>query len=379
MSRPSLRRTPMLETLEIRQVLSSLVGGPTPDQQYALALINLVRTNPALAAQKLTADISPSVQGTLDHFGLTVSGLQSKLASTPAQPPLAWGSALAATAQQHSQFEAINGVQTHQGQGEAGLSDRIASAGYSNTASIGENTYAYAESVDEAMQSFLFDWGVADNGHFNNLLQPGVSPENAYKDVGIGLVNTNKPSFGPLVITQDFGSTQNEGPQIVGSVFNAPNGSWFYAPGQGQSGVTIDAVNLASGVDYRTQSMSAGGFQVPVASNADYQVTATENGHVISSQKLHVGNVNVETDFIHNPSNDVVPAPVPTTIKPLTPVSTDASFSNVQAPQLLIAIPPQQTEAQQTAQDQPAPPTSQPAPAWLSRWSRWTAANRSSV
>jgi len=58
MSRPSLRRTPMLETLEIRQVLSSVVGGPTPDQQYALALINLVRTNPTLAGEKLTAETS---------------------------------------------------------------------------------------------------------------------------------------------------------------------------------------------------------------------------------------------------------------------------------------------------------------------------------
>ena len=265
MSRPSLRRTPMLESLEIRQVLSSVVGGPTPDQQYALALLNFVRTNPSAAAEKLTAIISPEVQTTLDHFGLTVSGLQSKLASATAQPPLAWSSALAATAQEQSQYQADNGLQTHQGSGEAGLGDRIASAGYSNTTSIGENTYAYAGSIDEAMQSFLFDWGVSDNGHYNNLLQPGTSPENAYKDVGIGLVNTNNNGLGPVVITQDFGSQQNEGPQILGVVYNDPNQSGFYAPGQGQGGVTIDAVNLTTGVDYQTQSMSAGGYQVPVA------------------------------------------------------------------------------------------------------------------
>ncbi len=70
MSRPSLRRTPNLESLETRQVLSSVVG-PTPDQQYALELINLVRTNPSAAADEITANLTPDVQATLNQYGLT--------------------------------------------------------------------------------------------------------------------------------------------------------------------------------------------------------------------------------------------------------------------------------------------------------------------
>ena len=152
------------------------------------------------------------------------------------------------------------------------------------------------------MQSFLFDWGVSDHGHYNNLLQPGISAENAYKDVGIGLVNTSGNGVGPLVLTQDFGSQQNEGPQILGVVYNDPTKTGFYAQGEGQGGVTIDAMNLSTGQDYQTQTWSAGGYQIPVAANADYQVTATENGQVISSQQVQVGDVNVETDFVNNPA-----------------------------------------------------------------------------
>ena len=307
MSRPSLRRTPMLESLEVRQVLSSVAAGPSPDQQYALELINLVRTNPSEAANMLTANITPDVQATLDQYGLTVSGLVNKLDSATPQPPLAWSSALASTAQAQSQYQASNGIQTHQGPGESSLSDRITGAGYTNYSSIGENTYAYADSVDEAMQSFLFDWGVSDDGHYNNLLQPGVSPESAFKDVGIGLVNTSNNGLGPVVLTQDFGSQQNEGPQILGVVYNDPNNTGFYSQGEGIGGVTINAVNTATGQDYQAQSMSAGGYQVPVAPNADYQVTATENGQVISSQEVNLGDVNEQVDFVHNPANDQPP------------------------------------------------------------------------
>ena len=49
--------------------MSSVVAGPTPDQQFALELINLVRTNPSEAANMLTANITPDVQATLDIMG----------------------------------------------------------------------------------------------------------------------------------------------------------------------------------------------------------------------------------------------------------------------------------------------------------------------
>ena len=354
MSRPSLRRTPKLESLETRQVLSTVIG-PTPDQQYALELINLVRTNPSGAAVKFTSDITPDVQATLDHFGVSASDLKSQLNSATPQPPLAWSDALGSTAQAQSQYQADHGVQTHQGPGQDSLGGRISSAGYTNVASFGENTYAYADNVDEAMQSFLFDWGVADHGHFRNLLQPGTSAADSYKDVGIGLVKTSGQGLGPMVVTQDFGSRANEAPQVLGVVYDDPNGSGFYTPGKGQAGVTIDVVNLTTGEDAQTHSTNSGGYQLPVAANADYKVTATENGHVIASRQVHVGSLNVKADFVHDPVNDSAPTPAPTPAPAPIAVAATPTPAPVQVPAPApapVQVPAQSTPSQPTATDE---------------------------
>jgi uncharacterized protein YkwD len=385
MSRPSLRRTPNLESLEIRQVLSTVVG-PTPDQQFALELINLVRTNPSAAVNEITANLSPSVQATLNNYGLSVSGLVSKMDSATAQPPLAWSDSLGNAAQQQSQYEASNGVQTHQGSGESSLDDRIGTAGYSNDITYGENTYAYSDSIEEAMQSFLFDWGVSDDGHYNNLLQPGTSAENSFKDVGIGLVNTTN-GVGPLVLTQDFGSQNNEGPQIVGVVYNDPNQLGYYTEGQGQGGVTIDVKNLSTGQDIQDQTWGAGGYQVPVAANTSYQVTATENGQTISSQQVNVGDVNVEADFVNNPNSNppaqTSSTTTSTTNTPTTTTTTEASNSSSQSSnssqsqpqQEAQTIVQQQTQApnqQASTSNQSQATTSSNSSSEFSGWSRWT-------
>ena len=82
----------------------------------------------------------------------------------------------------------------------------MTAAGYSNITSSAENAYAYATSPTEAMEAFLIDWGVPSDGHRINIQQPGVAPQNAFTDAGVGIVQTNpsNPSFGPEVITEDF-------------------------------------------------------------------------------------------------------------------------------------------------------------------------------
>src|SRR5258707_325993 len=175
MTRPSLRRTPMLERLETRQVLSG-VSGLSSDKQYVLELINLVRTNPTAAADRLTANLGPDVQATLSTFGLSV--------------------------------------------------------------------------------------------------------------------------VGPLVLTQDFGSRQGAVPQILGVSYDDSDHDGFYTPGEGNGGLTIDAVNLSTNVKYEAQTSDSGGYQMPVAPNADYQVTAILNGTVVQSHTIHVSHVNGKTDLV---------------------------------------------------------------------------------
>jgi uncharacterized protein YkwD len=365
-----------LEGLETRQVLSAVVG-PTPNEQYALELLNFVRTDPSAAATMFVKDITPEVQSTLNYYGLTVSDLTNELDSATPQPPLAWSDSLGAAAQSQSQYEANNGTQTHQGPGEASLGSRIGSAGYNNASSYGENTYAWAENSDEAMLSFLFDWGVSDHGHYNNIMQPGTSAANAYKDVGIGLVNTTNQGLGPVVLTQDFGAQQNEGPQIVGVVYNDPNSTGFYAPGEGQGGVTIEAVDENTGVDYQTSSFSSGGFELPVAANSSYKVSEIENGQVISSQVINVEGVNNEVEFDNSPANTPAPTPAPAPYVAPAPAPAPVAASPVSTaqPQLLMSIPTQfATVSTPPNQSSDAPATTNlSTPSWISGWSRWTA------
>ncbi len=151
----------------------------------------------------------------------------------------------------------------------------------------------------EAMQAFLMDWGVPSDGHRINIQQPGVSAQNAYTSVGIGLVQTaaSNPSFGPMVITQDFGSQANTQAQVVGVAYNDNAGTGFYLPGEGQGGVQIDAVNLQTGAVSSTQTWDSGGYELALAPG-QYRIIASLNDEVVQATNVTVNNLNIEQDFI---------------------------------------------------------------------------------
>jgi hypothetical protein len=295
MTRPRFRRSLRFENLETRQLMSA--GGPTAQEQYMLELINQARTNPQAAAERVTSNLTPDVVATLNYYGTDVNAAKQAIATASPKPPLAWNADLAAAAQGHSQDMANTQVQSHTGSDGSSPQQRIQQAGYTGANSTGENAYAYSTSVDEAMQAFLLDWGVADQGHRRNLLQPNVNSDNAYKDVGIGIVNTSNSKFGPMVITQDFGSTPNSLAQLVGVAYNDNQNTQFYAPGEGQGNVLIDATNLATGATTSTTTWDSGGYQIALAPG-QYQVIASVNGTVVQTTTLTIGTQNVEQDFI---------------------------------------------------------------------------------
>jgi uncharacterized protein YkwD len=413
MKRPSFKRMLGLERLEERQVLSA--GGPSPQAQYMLELINQARTNPAAAAARYTQNLDSSLQDTLNFYNVDLNAARQQIAGAQVQQPLAWNSTLANAAQNQSQDELNQGVQTHLGADGSDLSARLNKAGYSNRASGGENTFAYANSVDQAMDAFMLDWGVPDKGHFRNLLEPGTSIQNSFKDVGIGIVNSNKTGFGPQVITQDFGRQNGEQAELLGVVFNDPNGDNFYEPGEGVGNATIQATNLQSGQQATVQSWDAGGYQIPLAPG-QYQVTATVNGQVVGNQQVSIGTTNVKVDFNLNqptimpmvtpPAPTPAPAPTPPPATPppapTPPAPTPPVAPTPPAPQ--VVTPPPKITAP-TAPAQPtitfaaptianvAPyantsrvgavstvaPTTSPTPTpkfnvnWITTWSQWKA------
>jgi hypothetical protein len=149
------------------------------------------------------------------------------------------------------------------------------------------------------MQAFLFDWGVPSDGHRINIQQPGVSAPDSLRDVGIGIVQTDpsNPSFGPMVITQDFGSRPNSQAQLLGVAYYDKSNTNFYQPGEGQGGLQIDAVNLQTGNVLSTQTWDSGGYKLSLPAG-QYRIIASLNGQVVQTSDVSVGTLNIEQDFI---------------------------------------------------------------------------------
>jgi uncharacterized protein YkwD len=299
MARSKFRRALRFDNLESRQLLSTVSSqGPTSDDQAMLQLLNEARTNPSAAAQEIAQNVTSEIQNTLNHYGVNLQATLQKIASSPVQPPLAWSAPLAQAAQGHSQDMANDQFQSHTGSDGSTPPQRIQSSGYNNASSTGENAYAYASSVQNAMEAFLLDWGVPDDGHRMNIQQPNTSAGNAYRDVGIGLVNTGgSGSIGPVVVTQDFAAQSGEQAKVVGVAYNDPNHLGFYTSGSGTADVQISAVNVATGQVSSTQTWSSGGYELSLPPG-QYQLIASLNNQVINSVRVNVGSLNIEQDFV---------------------------------------------------------------------------------
>ncbi len=357
MARPTSRRSLRFENLEDRQMLSS--GGPSSQAQYMLQLINMARTNPKAAAQWVSDNVTPEVSNTLKHYNVDVNAVKQTIASSRPLPPVAWNGKLAAAAQSHSQDMVDNNYQSHTGSDGSSADDRIAAAGYDKASSTGENAYAYAGSVDNAMQAFLYDWGVSDAGHRRNLLQPGVSDGDSFREVGIGLVNTGgrlaSGKIGPVVVTQDFGAQSNAQAKLVGVAYTDSDSSQFYTPGEGAGNVRIDALNLNDGSTASTTTWDSGGYELPLAPGP-YKVTASQNNVVIQDVNVNVGTVNVQQDFVlSNPWNgrSLVPSTPAATPTPAPVVQTAAAPMRTAAVAVSTAVP--------TPTPTPSTPTAAPA------------------
>src|SRR5271165_3991343 len=395
MPRPSFRRSLRFENLESRELLSGGIAAPTDQEQYMLELINQARMNPQAAAVSVTSNPTPDILATVAHYNVDLNATEQAIASAPAKPPLAWNPDLAAAAQAHSQDMATNQFQSHTGSDGSTPDQRMQQAGYTNASSTGENAFAYASSIDEAMQAFLIDWGVPDAGHRRNILQPDVSSSDAYQSVGIGIATTTNNTVGPLVITQDFGSQPNQSAELVGVAYYDNQHTGMYEIGEGQGGVQIDATNLATGQTTSTQTWSTGGYQIAL-SPGQYQLTASVNGTVVQTLPVTIGTQNVEQDFVLSNTwdgrsrNQVINSLVPATTTQQSTAS-QASASQTSASQAAPQPDASQANASQASASQAAPqpeasqsnasqpdatvstPAVSPLPTFSGSWITWQA------
>jgi hypothetical protein len=109
-----------VELLEDRRVLSAAIASsttqPTAYDQYLLELINRGRANPTAEANR---------------YGISLNqGLPSGTISTAPKQPLAFSSALIASARGHSQWMIATNTFSHTGQGGSDPAQRMTAAGY---------------------------------------------------------------------------------------------------------------------------------------------------------------------------------------------------------------------------------------------------------
>lgn len=329
MAKRSSRTRFAVESLESRQVLSA---APTAELQYALELVNLTRTNPGAAAERLTANLSSVTRETLSFYNVDLAREKRDIASAKPRQPLAWSETLAAAAEKHSRDMAERGFQSHTGSDGSSPEDRTRAAGYADAIRQAENAYAYADSVDQAMQAFTIDWGVADKGHRRNLLEQSTRLDDTFKEIGIGMATSRKLG-GTKVMTQKLGVRKDAPAQLLGVAYTDRDRDNFYSIGEGQGGVTVELTG-PNGQTQRVETSPAGGYQIALTPGR-YRVRAFQGDREIQSREVTINKQNLKLDFLLSEAPaQVVQTPrtrrVETTTSPAAP--TPKPTMTTQAP-----------------------------------------------
>lgn len=322
-----------IEQLETRDVPTI---NPTGLEQEMLELLNKMRMDPAGELSRLLVSTNPiqardpEVQAALQYFGVSGSVLASQFASLTAAQPLAWSDGLMTSSRTHNQLMISADTQSHQLPGEADVGTRITAAGYANWTALGENIYAYSDTVAYGHAGFAIDWGFGTNGlqspagHRINMMN------NSYREVGISVISETNPSteVGPLVITQDFGARFNQGNSfLLGVVYSDSNSSNSYNAGEGLGGVTVSIVGSAG--SFTTTTMSAGGYQLQVPSGS-YTVTFSGGGLSSAiSKSVTVGSANAKVDGVAGQTGNPPPPPPPSNNAPVLDASYVATLPTI--------------------------------------------------
>ncbi len=306
-----------LEAMEPRMLLSyaaaPLAQGafdPSPLEQEMLEWVNHMRMDPAGHLQRLVTSISPLkspdslVQFALDYYKVSGTALQNEWQTLAPAPPVGWHEALWRAGHEHNLEMIARDSQQHQFPGQLSPAGRAQAHGYGSSF-VGENIYAYAESVFHGHSGFAIDWGDFANdveidgmqdppGHRINIMRP------EWREVGIAITpESNQSTFvGPLVVTQDFGRRTGADPYLLGVVYHDKDSDGYYDAGEGVGGTTVTVIG-ADGT-LTTQSMSAGGFQIALTPGTYTVVFDRGAGLAPIVRTAVIGGENVKIDAVVN-------------------------------------------------------------------------------
>jgi uncharacterized protein YkwD len=277
---------------------------PTAQTQELLELVNRLRQTPQAELNLLLNSGDPKIAQALQQFGVDRNLLAQQWQTLVPVAPLAWSAELTTSATGHNTRMIAADTQSHQLPGEAGILDRALNAGYAGNR-IGENIFAFSQSVFFGHAGFAIDWGNGTNsiggiqnpaGHRELLLSGN------YREIGLAITaeNDSNTSVGPLVITEDFGNRTalDNKAWLLGVAFQDLNSDGFYEAGEGISGIDVEvrAANQPNSTPVITTTLDAGGYQT-LLNPGQYQVNFLKSGQLIQSQTVAIGANNVKADL----------------------------------------------------------------------------------
>lgn len=280
------------------------IGEPSDEEQLFLQLINRARANPTAEGQRLAGTKDPDVLNAYKYFGVNLSMMQQEFAALPVRPPLAFNAKLIAAARGHSEDMLQNVFQGHKSSNGSDMGQRIDAVGY-GWQGIGENVYAYADTVWQGHAGFQVDWGGGGTGGMQKGRGHRMNIHGDYREVGIGVVLGSKTAggitVGPLLVTQDFANPWGSAPFLTGVAYEDKNTNGFYDLGEGLEGVTV----TVSGAKFYAVSAGSGGFAVPLpAGDTTRTVTFQDEALTRQVQVVISAGANVQADYARSADDD---------------------------------------------------------------------------
>jgi len=302
---------------------------PTNQEQELLEWVNRLRGDPDGEFARLILDaatqtgVTPDITAAIRFFNVDMAMFEAQMAAFSPVAPLAWNTLLEDAAAYHSAQMIAADTQAHQLPGEPDFVQRAINAGYTGYSALGENIYAYSESVVYGHAGFVIDWGFGPGGmqtpagHRNSLMST------SFTEIGIDITPETNPAtnVGPLVITQELGNRFAYAPQVLGVVFGDGDSDGFYDAGEGRGGVTVTLVGTPG--TFNTTTWSSGGYQIAVPQGT-YTITFSGGGLTqVHTRNATLGTANVKVDV-----NTAIAAPPSVPSAPDLVAGSDSGGSN---------------------------------------------------
>ena len=303
-------------------------GNPKAEEQLFIELINRARADPHGEGVRLATTTDPAVLSAYTqiykepYWTVNLNVMKAEFDLLAAQPPLAPNSCLTTSARSHSAWMLATSTQVHNETNPSNTPyTRMTAAGYVYT-SAAENIYASANSVWFGHAGFEVDWGPgtdgmqAGRGHRANIHSP------LFREIGVGVTlgsNGVYPnSVGPLLVTQDFGTSTANPTLATGVAYYDLNANNFYDIGEGISGLTVNV--SGTGVTQYCTTAIGGGWVVPIPT------TATTRTVTFSGLNMNQ-NVNLVVAAAKNAKADLQLTYAPPTITSSASVSAGISHT----------------------------------------------------